>query len=154
MSDDLDALLREHYRRAAEGVQPDRELIDRLRTAGRPARAVPGWPRMLLAAAAVAAIALLTWGLLRPEHPAEPSRHSVPIAPPPASTGPPSPTAPPSMPTRTRAPHTRPVPGVTERPTLPPSARPTPRPTRTATDTPRPAPTSVPSSVLRPPERR
>ncbi|MEV5704341.1 hypothetical protein [Actinoallomurus sp. NPDC052274] len=143
MSDDLDALLRDHYRRAAEGVRPDAELIDRLRNTARPARAVPGWPRMLLAAAAVAAIALVTWGLLRPDHPAEPSDHSVPVAPPSATTVV-TPSPEPSVrPVRPRQRATRP-----ERRT--PSARPTPRPTRTAAGTPSPSSTVRSSSAPRP----
>ncbi|MCO5971491.1 hypothetical protein [Actinoallomurus soli] len=154
MSDDLDALLRDHYRRAAEGVQPDRELIDRLRNTTRPARAVAGWPRVLLAAAAVAAIALLAWGLLRPDHAAEPSRRSVPIAPLPATTEPPShhlPTPTPTpTPTRTKA---HPVSRPPRRGPRPTPARPTPRPTLTVNGTPRPAPTATPSSIPRPSRR-
>ncbi|MCO5994041.1 hypothetical protein [Actinoallomurus rhizosphaericola] len=150
MSDDLDALLRDHYRRAAEGVQPDRELIDRLRNTARPARAVAGWPRALLAAAAVAAIALLAWGLLRPDHAAEPSRRSVPIAPLPATTEPPSHHLPTPTPTRTKA---HPVSRPPKRGPRPPSAPPTPRPTLTRNWTPRPAPTGTPSSIPRPSRR-
>ncbi|GAB3963774.1 hypothetical protein GCM10029978_022720 [Actinoallomurus acanthiterrae] len=141
MSDDLDALLREHYRRAAEGIQPDAELIDRFRGSARPTRTVPAWPRMLLAAATVAGIALLAWGLLKPDHP---GRRSVPLAPPPTTAVPsPSPTHP-SAPTITPS-----RPGVPPHPrvTKPPGARrtatvqPTPRPTRPGTPTPYSSPT-------------
>src|SRR5262249_10239108 len=69
MSDDLEALLREHYRRAADGIQPDAELIARSRDAARSgdtARLARTWPRVLIAAAAIAVIAALTWGLLKP----------------------------------------------------------------------------------------
>ncbi|GAA4612234.1 hypothetical protein GCM10023195_52280 [Actinoallomurus liliacearum] len=145
MSDDLDALLRDHYRRAAEGVRPDPELIDRFRNTARPARAVPGWPRLLLAAAAVAAIALVAWGLLRPDHRAEPSDHSVPIAPPSATTVV-TPSPEPSV--RTARPRQR----TTKPERRTPSARPTPtpRPTRTAAGTPSPSSTTTPSSTPRP----
>jgi hypothetical protein len=149
MSDDLDALLRDHYRRAAEGVQPDHELIDRLRNAARPARAVPGWPRMLLAAAAVAAIALVAWGLLRPDHPAAPSRRTVPIAPPPTTT---APTPPPHSSTPTEHPSPRPTKPL--RPTVDVTARPTAIPTRKVPEAPRPSSTRHPTSVVPQPKKR
>ena len=145
MSDDLDALLREHYRRAAEGIQPDAELIDRYRGSARPTRTLPTWPRMLLAAAAVAGIALLTWGLLKPDHP---GRRSVPLAPPPA-TAVPSPST-----THTSAPTTNPSPPEVRRPrtTKPPGGRhkatvlptPTPSPTRPGIPIPNTSPTRRP----------
>jgi hypothetical protein len=80
MSEDLEALLREHYRRAAEDIRPDAGLVTRLRHGPRPAR-VRTWPRVLAAAAAVVIVALATWGLFRP------ARHEAPVAPPPATVG-------------------------------------------------------------------
>jgi len=105
MSEDLEALLREHYRRAAEEIVPDARLIERGRRAVRPRRART-WPRVLAAAAAIAVIAAVTWGLLRPVH-----RHESPATPPAPVSDVPAPTAPPS--------------GRTTRPTKPPAPRPT-----------------------------
>jgi hypothetical protein len=119
MSEDLDALLREHYRRAAETMVPDPDVVDRARAAGRtrpsPART---WPRLLAAAAAIAAIAMVTWGLLRPIHrserPATPPRPAVDLTP---------------APTRTPVPVPRPshrrqvVPGVRPQPSAPEARR-------------------------------
>jgi hypothetical protein len=76
MSEDLEALLREHYRRAAESITPDAELVERGRRAARPTR-TRTWPRVLAAAAAIAVIAAVTWGLLRPVH-----RDQSPVTPP------------------------------------------------------------------------
>lgn len=143
MSENFEDLLRDHYRRAADGIQPDKELIDRCRSAGRPARVLPARvlpvrPSMLLAAAAVALTALLTWGLLRPGH------RSVPVAPPTSPAG------------RTPIPVT-PTPTKMYRPTSPPvfekppggglTRTPIPSPTRPVPDPPvRPsAPTTSPS---------
>ncbi|GAA4635062.1 hypothetical protein GCM10023196_079050 [Actinoallomurus vinaceus] len=143
MSDDLDALLREHYRRAAEGIQPDAELIDRYRGSARPTRTVPAWPRMLLAAAAVAGIALLTWGLLKPDHP---GRRSVPLAPPPATSVPsPSTTHTSPRTTNSSTPGVRPHPLPTRRPGGHPKATvpPTPSPTHPGIPMPRTSPTRL-----------
>lgn len=107
MADDLEDLLREHYRRAAEDVRPDVELLTRYRNAVRPARSAPAWPRILFAAAAVAAVALLTWGFLRG------IGRDVPATPPPASGTSPSPAARPPSPRES-----------TPRPPAPPTARP------------------------------
>ncbi|WP_433175245.1 hypothetical protein [Actinoallomurus sp. CA-150999] len=146
MSDDLDALLREHYRRAAEGIQPDAELIERYRGSVTPRRTVPAWPRMLLAAAAVAGIALLAWGLLKPDHP---GRRSVPLAPPPATAVPSPSTTHSSAPTTTPS---RPVAPPHPRATKPPGARrkvtvsPTPSPTHPGVPTPNASPTRLPNA--------
>lgn len=112
MTDDLDALLREHYRRTAEGIVPDRELIERAARARRPAP-VRTWPQVLAAAAAVVVVAV-TWFLLRPSH-----RSEKPVAPPaPVVDVPPS---------RPPLPTPMPSPTQTRRPTASPSARPTAR---------------------------
>jgi hypothetical protein len=81
MSEDLDALLREHYRRAAETIVPDTELVERGRAAGRTYTSpVRTWPRLVAAAAVIAAIAAVTWGLLRPAHRSEqPATPPVPM---------------------------------------------------------------------------
>ncbi|MCO6008751.1 hypothetical protein NE236_27630 [Actinoallomurus purpureus] len=141
MSDDLDALLREHYRRAADGVQPDAELMDRFRRAGRPTRAVRSWPRMLLAAAAVVAIALVAWSLSRPDHP---GRRGVPMAPPPATTVPSPPMPSPSPLT------TRPTPRLTKPARRAVPVPPSPRPTGASTETPHPSATRRSPSTPRP----
>ena len=149
MSEDLEALLREHYRRAAEGIMPDANLVARTRRAARPA-AVRTWPWMLATAAAVAVIAAVTWGLLRPGH------SSTPVAPPPAtvshspSPAPPPPTA--TSPARPTAPPRRlplPHPTVTRAPSHPPlgtmTLAPVPSPSRAQLGGSRPTPqTSVP----------
>ncbi|MDN3353685.1 hypothetical protein [Actinomadura sp. DC4] len=93
MSEDLEALLREHYRRAAERIVPGADLVERGRAA-RPSRART-WPRVLAAAAAIAVVAAVTWGLLRPAH-----RHETPATPPAPATRVPSPSVSP-MPSRT-----------------------------------------------------
>lgn len=116
MSDDLEALLREHYRRAAEDIRPDADLVTRYRNAARP-RIARAWPRVLLAAAAVAVVVLLAWGLLRP------GGRAVPVAPP-ATPGTGSPVPVPPRPVRTS-----------------PSG--VPAPTRTATALPSKAPPRV-----------
>lgn len=140
MSDDLESLLREHYRRAAEDVRPEPELVARYRNAARPARVAPVWPRVLLAAAAVAAVALVTWSLLRSPH------RGTPVAPPAPATGAPSPV--------TRTPSAVPTPVPTVRRPDPPSrvpparapkpARPLPRRVRTVAPVPDSAPTRAP----------
>lgn len=143
MSDDVESLLREHYRRAAEDVRPAPELVARYRNAGRPTRVAPAWPRVLLAAAAVAAVAFVTWSLLRSPH------RSTPVAPPPApATGAPSPV--------TRSPSAVPAPVPTVRgPASPPNGlppAPSPKPVRSQPRPVRTVVTSVPHPVpTRPP---
>jgi len=128
MSEDLEALLREHYRRAAEGIVPDAEVVERGRRAVRPARART-WPRVLAAAAAIAVVAAVTWGLLRPVH-----RGAPPVTPPAPVTDVPPTTAPSSPST-----HPSRRPAFSEPPVRPsPSGEaPTQRPVRR-----RPLPTS------------
>jgi len=93
MNEDLETMLREHYRRAAENIQPDADLIGSCRNVPRRTRptrvrAVPtAWPTWV-AAAAAAAIALATWAMLRP---GPPPHRDVPIAPPAVTTPVPSP---------------------------------------------------------------
>jgi len=139
MSENFEDLLRDHYRRAAESIRPDAELVDRYRSAGRPARALPVRASVLLAAAAVALTALVTWGLLRPGH------RDVPVTPPPLPTGHTSPLVTPS-------PSPSPSPSRPDPPGSPPIRRP---PSRiAATPVPRPpqpgprtsAPTARPSA--------
>jgi hypothetical protein len=104
MSEELEALLREHYRRAAEGIVPDADVIERGRRAARPMRART-WPRVLAAAAAIAVIAVVTWGLLRPVH------HDQSPSTPPAPAGDvstPTPTPTPPRPARTVTPRASP----------------------------------------------
>lgn len=136
MSEDLEALLREHYRRAAEGIVPDAELVERGQRAVRPTRART-WPRVLAAAAAIAVIAAVTWGLLHPTR-----RDQSPATPPVPVSDAPSPTPPTPRPAQTPTPRatvTRPLPSRSHPRT---SVRPPSRsPVRAV-----PTPTSVPSS--------
>jgi hypothetical protein len=142
MSEDLEALLREHYRRAAEGITPDAELVERGRRAARPTRART-WPRVLAAAAAIAVIAAVTWGLLRPAH-----RDQSPATPP----APPAPAGDVPMPS---PPRRTPSPASTVRPRVSPP-RPRGTPVRSAPRSPAravPTPTAVrptPANTRRP----
>lgn len=63
MTDDLETRLREHYRRAAEDIRPDPDVIVHARSArlDRPSRTP--W---LLAAASVVVIAVAGWAVFRP----------------------------------------------------------------------------------------
>lgn len=139
MSENFEDLLRDHYRRAAESIRPDAELVDCYRSAGRPARALPVRASVLLAAAAVALTALVTWGLLRPGH------RDVPVTPPPLPTGHTSPLVTPS-------PVVTPSPSRPDPPSPPPirrppgriAATPVPQPPQPVTRT--PAPTAHPST--------
>ncbi|MFB9838524.1 hypothetical protein [Actinoallomurus acaciae] len=121
MRDDLEDLLTEHYRRAAEDIEPDAALIDRYRGAARPARAFPvRWGPLAVAAAAVV-LAVLTGWLLWPD------RSPAPVAPPIAPAG----SAPPKMPNADTTPRPTPTPTRTVSPSMrgpsnrTPSARPT-----------------------------
>ena len=118
MSDDLDALLRDHYRRGAESVRPDAELVARIRNATRPKRVNRRLPA-LAAAAAVILLTLVSWVLLRPGH------QETPVSPPPPAVSPPMPTP------SSRVP--RP-----SRPPVPSSLAPSPRPTPTSPTSRRP----------------
>ncbi|MFI0351884.1 hypothetical protein [Actinomadura sp. 9N407] len=133
MSDELETLLREHYRRGADRIQPDGALLHRLRNAADPAHgASPGrirrrfrpraglWAVPVLAAAVVIALVLLWPGGERPARP-EP-------------LSPPGPTPSQSV--------TPPVPKPTHSPTRSPTNRP---PRSPASEMPIPAPTSEPS---------
>lgn len=138
MSEDLEALLREHYRRAAEGIVPDAELVERGRRAVRPTRA-RAWPRVLAAAAAIAVIAAVTWGLLRPGH-----RDQSPVTPPaPVSDAPAPPMTRPAETPTPRATVTRPVPSGSH--ARAPARLPPTSPVRAV-----PTPTAVPSSPRSP----
>jgi hypothetical protein len=140
MSENFEDLLRDHYRRAAENIRPDTELLDRYRRAGRPARALPVRASVLLAAAAVALTALVTWGLLRPGH-----REAPPGPPLPAGRPTSSPVTPPTVtpsPTPTGPHGSAPV----RRPPARSSATPSPRPPQVTSPTTRThAPTGRPS---------
>ena len=139
MSERAEDLIRDHYRRVAENIRPDAELIDRYRNAGRPARARPVRAGLLLAAAAVALTALVTWGLLRPGH------RDVPVTPPPSPTGHPSPVVTPTpspSPSKPRTPSSPPVRRAPDQGT----ARPSSRPTRPVTDPPERRPSARPGS--------
>ncbi|WP_242903881.1 hypothetical protein [Actinomadura terrae] len=159
MDDDLDALLREHYRAAADRIEVDAETVRRFQDAGRdadrgaaPLRSVARrWAPPLLAAAVTAAVvvavAFLLWpgpgGTPRPEPPR-------PLAPPgsPATSVPPVPSVSPTSPTPSRLGET-PMPsnssskpgshGPTKRPRPP---TPTPTGSSTPTSSPDPEPTS------------
>ncbi|MFB4319706.1 hypothetical protein [Actinomadura sp. 21ATH] len=113
MNDELETLLREHYRRRADRIGPDAELLHRLRNAAGPAGPNPyphprvrrrgPWLRIglwavpaLAAVAAVVAFALLGPGEQRRERP-------EPLAPAPSLTVPvPTPTRPLPVPRPTR----------------------------------------------------
>lgn len=110
MRDDLEDLLTEHYRRAAEDIEPDTVLIDRCRGAARPAWAFPVRWGPLAAAAAVTLAVLAGWLLW-------PDRSSAPVAPPIA----PARSAPPATPTGEATPRATPRPTPTR--TVPPSMR-------------------------------
>ncbi|WP_433474089.1 hypothetical protein ACQPZP_35705 [Spirillospora sp. CA-142024] len=95
MNDDLDALLRDHYSAAADGIHADPGTVRRFQDAGRaaaPARfiALRRWTFPALAAAVTAAVlvavAVLFWPGAR--HPAPPR----PLAPPASPASSPSPT--------------------------------------------------------------
>jgi hypothetical protein len=121
MDDDLENLLVEHYRRAAEEIEPDAGLIDRYRNAGRPERG--SWTRLgPLAVAAAVALVVLAGLLLWPRH-----RAAVPI-------GPPSPTGRPSI-----------TPSVPPPVRKPPVVRRTPTPRPSGSVTPPPVPRATPS---------
>lgn len=139
MNDDLDALLREHYRRAAEGIVPDAELVERVLGADRPPRA-RSWPRVLAAAAAITVVTIVTWNLALPTHSVDPS--VPPVAPSIVSSSerparPPSawPINIPSPTMRWTRPSPVPLPRHTKTPPAIPSTRPSvpvPRPKTTA----------------------
>ncbi|GAA1562105.1 hypothetical protein GCM10009678_51260 [Actinomadura kijaniata] len=119
MDPELESRLREHYRRAADGIRPDPDLMRRLHDADR--AAVPWWRRWAapaLAAAVTAgvivAIAVLLWS--RPGTP-------EPVGPlaPPVETGSPTPTSP-SVPPPSPTDNV-PSPPATVSPTPPPTPR-------------------------------
>ncbi|MBT2209173.1 hypothetical protein [Actinomadura sp. NEAU-AAG7] len=159
MDDDLDALLREHYRAAADRIEVGPRSVRRFQDAGREAGgdggAVPlrslarRWAPPLLAAAVTAAVvvavALLLWPGQGGTRSPEPPR---PLAPPesPAASVPPVPSAVPSSPTPSR---TAGTPGPSDISGTPRSQGPTRRgatgrPTPTATGSSPPPPTSSP----------
>ncbi|GLY83829.1 hypothetical protein [Actinoallomurus iriomotensis] len=120
MRDDLEDLLTEHYRRAAEDIEPDAGLIDRCRGAARTGWAFPARWGPLVAAAAVA-LAVLTGWLLWPDQ--RPASVPPPVSPvrsaPPASPSGGTPVTPRPTPTGVRPPQVR----------SPADRTPTPRPT-------------------------
>ncbi|MEW2356751.1 hypothetical protein [Spirillospora sp. NPDC029432] len=141
MNDELETLLREHYRRGADRIGPDAELLHRLRNAADPAtprpRARPGRPWLraglwavpvLAAAAAVLAFALLGSGERREERPA-------PLVPAPSLTVPvPTPTGPSPVPRPTppgQDPRGGSLPPAGPAPTSAPSGPSAPVPSRT-----------------------
>ncbi|QKW38690.1 hypothetical protein HUT06_35610 [Actinomadura sp. NAK00032] len=151
MNDDLDALLREHYRAAADGIRPDPAAVRRFQDAGRaaaPARAGAArrWTLPTLAAAVTAAVlvavAVLFWPGARDPEPPRPMAPPVspvspvsPASPEPSESWPaaqpPTPTPSAPVPGQTAAPEaTRPGstrPGSTGVPSSPaPTASPTP----------------------------
>ncbi|WP_433463807.1 hypothetical protein [Spirillospora sp. CA-128828] len=139
MNDDLDALLRDHYRTAADGIRADPGTVRRFQDAGRaaaPARfvALRRWTFPALAAAVTAAVlvavAVLFWPGVR--HP-DPPR---PLAPPASPAPSPSPT--PSA----RPGTVRPSPSTSPS-TTPEKATPTPTGT-TSVVPPTASPTAVP----------
>ncbi|MEU8343556.1 hypothetical protein SAMN05443665_1012138 [Actinomadura meyerae] len=153
MSDDLDALLREHYRAAADGIRPDPAAVRRFQDAGRaaaPARAVRRWTLPTLAAAVTAAVlvavAVLVWpGVREPEPPRPMAPPVSPVSPasPEPRTVPPEPWTGPPVPSPSS-----PVPGMgavpePSRPGGAPSASP---PSSVQTPSPTgPAPTASPT---------
>ncbi|GLZ13117.1 hypothetical protein Acsp04_33520 [Actinomadura sp. NBRC 104425] len=151
MDDELEALLRDHYRRAAEEIHADPALLRRYRAAARPGAdgtrtpnplgkglGLRRWALPVLAAAATAAVVLAAAMLLwRSPQPAPPQ----PAAPPsPAAT-----TTPPPAPTPSRASTRPPVPESTARPR---SAR------SSAPAAPDPASTVRPEATGNPPSER
>ncbi|GAA2434763.1 hypothetical protein GCM10010191_56630 [Actinomadura vinacea] len=149
MNDELETLVREHYRRAADGIHPDPALLHRLQNPGpgRPARPGTAWRRLfkwavpVLAATAVAVALVFLWpGEERAPAPG-------PMGPPPGTTAPstPTPSTPAPMSTRPGAPSRVPEdePPVTARP---PYRKP--QPSGPAPS----APPGVPQSSARPPE--
>lgn len=80
MDDELETLLRDHYRRGADEIQAGPDLVHRLQTAGREATVAPvsrfrAWTfpvfAGVLTAAVLVAVALLLW-------PGMPGRHEAP----------------------------------------------------------------------------
>ncbi len=129
MSDDLEDLLRDHYRRAAENIDPDAALLARVREATRAPRPKT-WPLALAAAAAVALVTIAAWGLLRPSgHREQPVTPRLPVPPAVATTPSPSPPAPTPSPTRARRPQASSPPRLRTPPEIRPS-RAYPVPTR------------------------
>lgn len=133
MNEDLDALLRDHYRAAADEIHADAGTVRRFQDAGHaaaPARTsvLRRWTFPVLAAAVTAAVlvaaAVLFWpDAHRPEPPRPLAPPTMPAPPPSAEPSPPpTPTPSPStadrsdrrpMPTATPAPSTaRPHPGA------------------------------------------
>ncbi|GAA1851055.1 hypothetical protein [Actinomadura bangladeshensis] len=114
MNEDLDALLRDHYRAAADEIHADADTVRRFQDAGRaaaPARTsvLRRWTFPALAAAVTAAVLVAAAVLFWPDaHRPEPPR---PMAPP--ATPAPTPTAEPSV-----------QPSV--QPSVPPTATPSP----------------------------
>lgn len=151
MTDDLDGMLRDHYRRAAERIEPDAALIARARNARTaPQEARWRWPLAVAAATAMVLIAVSAivarpaGTQTRPLAPATtpsqalPSPSMVPVDPTPARhtyrppTGRPLPIRTPSVPSTRAVPTpTRAVPSPTRAvPSLNPiTSPPTPSPT-------------------------
>ncbi|WP_157419771.1 hypothetical protein [Actinomadura kijaniata] len=121
MDPELESRLREHYRRAADGIRPDPDLMRRLHDTDR--ATVPWWRRWaapVLAAAVTAGVIVAIAVLLWPR------------------SGPPGPLGPPAPPVETGSP--------TPTPTLTPPPSPTdnvPSPPATVSPTPPPTPRSV-----------
>ncbi|QXJ21715.1 hypothetical protein AGRA3207_002597 [Actinomadura graeca] len=114
MSDELDALLRDHYRAAADRVHADAETVRRFQEAGRavpPSRGVRRWTIPTLAAAVTAAVLVAVAFLLWPGRGTERQEPPNPVAPP-ASTAPevPLPPQPSSPPKPSRTPEQTPTP--------------------------------------------
>ncbi|WP_433327963.1 hypothetical protein [Spirillospora sp. CA-294931] len=140
MNDELETLLRNHYRRAADEIHADGELVRRLQDAGpqrRPARR--RWALPMVAAGATAAVVVIVALFLWPGPRQE--RAPRPVAPP-SRTVQPTPIAPlPTYPPSGGLPPVYP-PGV-QTPSATPE-EPTPLPTGEAT----PSPTKHPESPL------
>ncbi|MDL4775659.1 MULTISPECIES: hypothetical protein [Thermomonosporaceae] len=150
MDDELETLLRDHYRRGADEIQAGPDLVHRLQTAGREATVAPvsrfrAWTfpvfAGVLTAAVLVAVALLLW-------PGMPGRHEAPRPMGPPATGTPA--------TGTPAPSPS-VPADEARSSAPPSPSGTPSvtpsPTWSSPQPPIPSPTAKPSapSASRPP---
>ncbi|MFD0688367.1 hypothetical protein [Actinomadura fibrosa] len=140
MNDDLDALLRDHYRAAAGSVHAGPEAVRRFQEAGRaaaPARAtVRRWALPLLAAAVTAAVVVAVAVLVWPGGGrAEPPR---PLAPPASPSPVDVPTTTPPSPPRTMEPRGVPSPSGASR-------APRPRASRQGPETSRP-PATAPTS--------
>lgn len=139
MDDELEIMLRRHYRRAANDVHATPELVERLAAAGRaeaggePERRARRWVFPVLAAAVTAAVVLTVAVLLWPK-----AEHPRPLGPQPVPQTTETPSAPP-MPVPSKLPK---GPGASPPAIPPPSSQGSPYATPS-----KPVPSAPPSGI-------